>query len=183
MPSVARLSFSGEHQDLSQIAVDQGDTEASVRLYFLSAPINSPPRFNGYTMSEVLEEMDALLDEHDRRSSLQLLAALEASFRLDYLIRSYEKKRDPLSRALREIFKDKDQRASLEDDLLGAWKKHAQIAGVHTVVADLRGAFKYRHWLAHGRYWVPKLGQRYDYTGLSILAQTVQTNFGLLAPI
>jgi hypothetical protein len=28
-------------------------------------------------------------------------------------------------------------------------------------VSDFRGALSFRHWLAHGRYWTPKLGRRY----------------------
>jgi hypothetical protein len=32
-------------------------------------------------------------------------------------------------------------------------------AGV--AVGDFRGALKLRHWLAHGRWWQPKLGRNY----------------------
>ena len=35
-------------------------------------------------------------------------------------------------------------------------------------------AFKYRHWLAHGRYWEPKLGRIYDYYSLYDLAYSME---------
>ena len=37
---------------------------------------------------------------------------------------------------------------------------------------DLKGAFKFRHWLAHGRYWDPNLGRKkYDFQSLYALAE------------
>lgn len=45
------------------------------------------------------------------------------------------------------------------------------------IVSDLKDAFKYRHWLAHGRYWEPKLGRKYDYFSVFTLAQTVFNSF------
>jgi hypothetical protein len=45
------------------------------------------------------------------------------------------------------------------------------------VIGDLKGAFKYRHWLAHGRYWEPKLGQKYDYYSVYILAESIFGSF------
>lgn len=178
MASFGRVSFSGEHLGLTALARDHTDTEQSVRSYFLSAP--SPIRFPGYTMNEVRAEMEGLLSEHDRRSALALLAALEASFRIDYLQRRYRREKDPLSRSLRAIFGRKEERASLEEDILGAWKDYSNIPSARVIVQELRGALKYRHWLAHGRYWVPKLGQKYDYQGIYILAQAVFTDFPLI---
>lgn len=180
MASLARVSFSGDHLELTALARDHTDTEESVRSYFLSAPFQGTVRFAGYTMDEVRAEMEDLLSEHDRRSALALLAALEASFRIDYLQRCYRKEKDPLSRSLREIFALKKDRASLEEDILGAWKDYSNAPSARAIVQELRGALKYRHWLAHGRYWVPKLGQRYDYQGIYDLAQAVFTDFSLI---
>jgi len=39
------------------------------------------------------------------------------------------------------------------------------------LINALQGAFKYRHWLAHGRYWVPKYGQKYDFDSVYVLAR------------
>ena len=38
------------------------------------------------------------------------------------------------------------------------------------LIGDVRGAFKFRHWVAHGRYWVAKLGRKYDFAYVHLLA-------------
>jgi len=47
------------------------------------------------------------------------------------------------------------------------------------MIGELRGAFKFRHWLAHGSYWPPKLGRRYDFTFVYSLADDVLNAFPL----
>ena len=121
-------------------------------------------RFAGYTPDEVRNEMNARLEEHERTTSLNLLAALEAAFRIDFLQRCYERRKDRLSRALRQIYTQQERRVSLEDDILPAWRQNSSVSP--RVIANLKDAFRYRHWLAHGRYWEPKLGRKYDYQGL-----------------
>ena len=48
---------------------------------------------------------------------MSLLAAVEAAFRIDYLQRCYQRKKDGVSRQFWEIYKEKETRASLEDEL------------------------------------------------------------------
>ncbi len=177
MPSFARVTFSGEHLDLIDICRTYNDIDASVRSYFLPAENTPSSRFAGYQFAELESEMYSLLSEHERSCALSILAALEAAFRVDYLQRCYRKKKDDLSRALRCIYKKKGPRASLEEDILQAWKD--QTSASSQIISEVRGAFRYRHWLAHGRYWVPKFGQRYDYNGLYILAEAILENFPL----
>ncbi len=72
----------------------------------------------------------------------------------------------------------KAQRASLEDEILEHWKA---CYGTYTqLISDLKGAFKYRHWLAHGRYWEPKMGQSYDYFTVLTIAQNIYTHLPLV---
>jgi len=35
---------------------------------------------------------------------------------------------------------------------------------------ELKLAFKFRHWIAHGRYWKPKIGKKYDFNEIFKLA-------------
>lgn len=177
MASFARVTFSGEHLDLIDISRTHNDIDASVRSYFLPATITSSTRFAGYSSEEIDLEMRSLLGEHERSIALNILAALEAAFRVDYLQRCYRKKKDNLSRTLRRIYTKKGPRASLEDDILQAWKD--QTSASPQIISEVRGALRYRHWLAHGRYWVPKLGQKYDYTGLYLLAEAILESFPL----
>ena len=73
----------------------------------------------------------------------------------------------------------KGLRVSLEGDIFSAWKQNSTASA--STIAELTGAFRYRHWLAHGRYWVPKLGKKYDYEGVYSLADSVFHNFPFFA--
>lgn len=130
-----------------------------------------------------LDEMDAhfesILEEIDTQASLFLLAATEATVRVDFLARVYEKRRDAVSRTFRNVYKSRCDhnkiKVRLEEDILDIWGE--ELPGSRPHVGRLKAAFRYRNWIAHGRYWVPKLGQRYDPSGL------VQIITGFLARI
>lgn len=107
------------------------------------------------------EVKDEALAELSHTSSLSVLACVEAAVRMDYGQRVSGKAKSPLSRSLRDIYKKKGDRARLDEDLLAAWKEHSELNPA--LFSALIGAFKYRHWLAHGRYWVPKFGRPFDY--------------------
>lgn len=177
MANFNRVAFSDDNLDLAEISQHHNDIDASVRSYFLPTAPSVSVRFAGCTGHQIELEMVALLLEHERNTSMNILAALEAAFRVDFLQRCYRKRKDNLSRALRNMHSMKGTRVSMEDDILQAWKDHTSVSA--KIISDLRGAFKYRHWLAHGRYWQPKLGQKYDYHGLYILAESIFENFPL----
>jgi len=175
-----RVSFSGENLSLDEIAQHHNDTEGALRLFFSTASPSYPFRFAGYKPDEISDELGDRMTELDRNSAMSLLAAIEAVFRVDYLQRCYQKKKDAVSRQFREIYKAKEIHASLEDDIFEVWKNNS--TGSTKLIGDLRGAFKFRHWMAHGRYWTPKLGQKYDYLSLYTLALQALSSFQLLAP-
>lgn len=78
-----------------------------------------------------------------------------------------------MSRALRELYRRKALQASLEDDIFKTWKQHTTVPS--KIIGDLVGAFNFRHWLAHGRYWSPKFGQTYDFFSIYALALQLLT--------
>ena len=100
------------------------------------------------------------------------MSALEALFRIDYLTRCYNKKKDPLSRKMRGISRKKGVRTSLENDILRLWKEVCP--EYKSFISEVITAFDYRNWLAHGRYWEPKLGRNYDYNSLYDLAYSIE---------
>ena len=100
---------------------------------------------------------------------------MEAAFRIDYLQRCYRRGKDPVSRAFRNIYRTKQQHASLEDEIFEAWAKNA--SGTSSIIGDLRSVFRFRHWLAHGRYWTPKLGRRYGFSDVFSLADLALRSF------
>ncbi|NHK97306.1 hypothetical protein [Rubrivivax benzoatilyticus] len=163
-----RVAFSGEQLGIAQIAEHYNVIEKALRSHYLTSPASNP-NFFGYTYHELREELTARLEEEGRMMAMSVLAAIEAAFRVDYLQRVYERKKDPLSREFRRIYKKKGPRAGLEEEILEGWKNETQIPP--RLISDLRSAFRFRHWLAHGRYWNPKLGRKFDYFGVQTLAQ------------
>ena len=173
-----RIVFSGENKQLAEVAIHYNDAESALTLYFSAASPVYSVRFVGYRPSEVREELSDRIAELDRSASMSLLAAVEAAFRIDYLQRCYQKKKDIISRRFREVFREKEAYASLEQDILEVWKDHT--TGSARLIADLRGAFKFRHWMAHGRYWTPKLGRNYDFRSVYPLALQTLVSFPLV---
>ena len=172
-----RVSLSGQNLSLSDIKDYYDDSKRALTHYFSHPNVGYDywfinDRFLDYSINEIEQELQARLDELDRLTSFSILSSLEASFRMDYLIRCNQKKKDTLSRKMREIYQVKGSRASLEDDILMLWKE--VYPEYKIFISEVITAFKYRHWLAHGRYWEPKLGRIYDYYSLYDLAYSME---------
>lgn len=143
------------HLDM-RAAVDE--LELKIRdLIAEQAPV--PDSVLGMTSVEVADYFEKARDELDAASSLMVLAEAEAVLRVDYLSRVHRKGKDPVSRAFRELHRRKESRVRLEQDLLETWVSNQE--DCKAVVSEFRGALGLRNWLAHGRYWTPKLGRRY----------------------
>lgn len=90
-------------------------------------------------------------------------------FRVDYSIRCEKKDKETISRNFRVLYRKYENRVSLEDDIFEIWKNELQANTF--LISNLKSVFKYRHWLAHGRYWTLKAGKpQYDFSELYILA-------------
>lgn len=161
-----RVSFSALEQNLEQIAIHHADLESGIYEFFSG---DSPALVRRYADALRAEARDRSLKELDFTSSLSVLSSVEATIRLDYLKRVYERWRDPLSKKMREIYKGQENKARLVEDLLSAWKATENVK--QPVVSAVIAAFRYRNWLAHGRYWTPKLGRAYDYLTVYEIAQ------------
>lgn len=172
-----KVKFSLQHQDLARIALHHNDLTEALKEYFKAADRSYLARFRGYTPKELTDELRTRLEEIDRSSVFSLLSALEAAFRIDYLQRGQAKKKrgEVISQELRHIYQQKGTRASFKDHLLPVWKRQPTIKAV--LISDLIGAFRYRDWLAHGRYWNAKLGRRYDYESVYKLAEDILESF------
>ena len=175
-----RVAFSSSQLEFEKIAEHYTDLEKSLNLYYSEWNPNFSERFSFYTSEEIWAEREHRIEETDSTLAMTILSTIEASFRVDYLQRCYRKKKDQLSRSFRDLYRVKNRSVSLEDDILEMWKNHSSVSAY--LVGEIRGAFKYRHWLAHGRYWVPKLGRRYDFTSIYNLAYTVDQKFPFERP-
>lgn len=167
-----RVSFSKTRITANEVADHHAVVDAAIHLYYAPESPNYEVRFEFYTEDEVLNKRDERLFEAETASSMMVLASIEAALKVDYLQRCYARYRDQLSRTLRLLYQDKGEKVSLSDDLLDAWKNDGNMTT--KLVGDFRSAFGYRHWLAHGRYYVAKLGREYDFASVYDLAKKVE---------
>jgi hypothetical protein len=100
-------------------------------------------------------------------------------WRIDFRLRIARRAKDPLSRAFRVLQKS-TARARFDEDVLGLWKEHHP--ELKQLVSELRAALKFRHWLAHGRYWERPSNGRFDYVSIYDLAVATLFHFPLFRP-
>jgi hypothetical protein len=160
---------------LLDIADYHRDAEASLRLYFTPANPDFVVRFASDSPSEVVAKLADRINETDMRSALAIMARIEAAFRRDYQQRCVLKQPDPVSIAFRKLSRTRRKRVRLDEDIWEVWRQNHPLTG--PLIGQLRGAFKFRHWLAHGRYW--QVGRKYDFQTLYILADGVLASFQL----
>lgn len=114
----------------------------------------------GLTHDELRALFRRYSDELSEVASLTMIASAEAVLRIDFERRTSDRRKDKVSREFRDIRRRRGVRIRLDEDILETW---VTIGGAAKgIVGDFRGLLKLRDWLAHGRYWAPKLGQQYD---------------------
>ena len=169
-----KVSFSNDNLTIGEIW-DWYGTNKEAELHYNNLISNSvispqviPMKFIGMTFTELETYFEDYEHELDLITSFNLLSAAEATLRIDFNERVYNREKDDLSRIYRDLYKTKGNKISLEDDIIQNWKeKYPQF---NKFFSDFIGALGLRHWLAHGRYWIPKLGRNYDaYTVYTIV--------------
>jgi hypothetical protein len=151
-----------ENLDIEDIVGHYTDITQSLRLYFSKENPDHDIIFFGESPASVKERYHDNLREVEWNCILNMLAALEAAFRLDYLYRSVSRvKRDRISVECKKLYRLKQDKARLEADILDIWRRNTNAP--KRLIGDLIAAYKLRHWLAHGRYWTPKLGRVYNF--------------------
>lgn len=163
--------------ELDEISAYQDDVEAALRLYFSEAAPTFQGRFGMRSPEDISALLASRIEESDLRSGLMVLTSLEACFRLDFDVRCRRRLKDPLSRYFRDVVKELGDRVRLDEDILLGWKQHTSAPS--TLISSLRDAFRYRHWVAHGRYWTPKFGRRYDFASVYLMARAIIEAFPL----
>jgi hypothetical protein len=157
---------------LVDLADYQRDAEQCLRLYFTKRNPDYVKLFAGELPSSVQAKLNSRILETDLRSALAIMASLEAQFRLDHRWRLKAKRPDAVSITFR---RSRRKNVRLDEDILETWR--ANHPGTRPLIGELRGAFKFRHWLAHGRYW--PAGRKYDFQTLYLLADGVRQTFPL----
>ena len=160
-----RVSLSGSNKTIQEIwqwyrFQSSISIEAKNQIRQLKSSRNEP--FPGtldifYGMSD--DEIEEFFKEIEYVAILGLLASAEASIRLNYMRRAFGPRKNNAMK-FRTLYKEKGQRARLDEDILKSWKSDRPEA--NGAVTDFEKVLKLRHWLAHGRYWKPKFSTEYS---------------------
>lgn len=172
-----KITFSNTHSTIEDIEAFYFHSEKSSSLHF----IETNDFFIGYSKFELENELREYKNSFDRMCSLEVLAMLEARFKIDYLLRCQNKRKDILSKKFRLIHKEKENRASLTDDILLSWK--IIYPQYKKELDKFQKALDYRNWLAHGRYWQPRHAphiSQYDYLSISLLGSEILKKMDLI---
>jgi hypothetical protein len=166
-----------EGQSLAEIAEYHNDAVGALTFFLKSLFQQCDPRFLDWSLAEFNDLLLNRIEETDLRSSLAILAALEAAVKIDYQLRARQRYKDALSREFRATHKRKQDRVRLDEDLLEPWARH--YPSLKSLIGEFRAALHFRHWLAHGRYWKRPVHRRFDYLSLYALAELALEQFPL----
>ena len=172
------IRLSSSQPDFNEVATLNTELGKAIDLYYSKSNPDYLRCFLSLTDEEIRAKRESRKEETESVMAMNLLAAIEASFRVDYALRGSRKVKDKFSREFRDLYRRKGWRVSLEDDILELWKTHSNVRA--SLVGDIRSVFKYRHWLAHGRYWVPKFGRNYDFLFVYNIAVSINREFSLV---
>lgn len=147
----------------------------------LEGKANIPPEFIGYTENELREEFKKLQSEVEKCAVFNILTTLEAEFRMDFVIRVDRKYKCSISKKFRTIYRsykkrNKENKIPLKEGILRIWKE--EFPELKRIIDPYIEALKYRHWLAHGRWWEPQIryDEKYDFDTVYGLAQNLYEN-------
>ena len=168
------FSPSGMNLELVEIANHYELINSTMANFYLGDSPSFLSRYAFSTPTQISSEYQGARKEFEMSVCLTILASLEAGFRMDYLHRVDRKLKDGLSRAFIKIYRREKLKVGFET-ILETWKRHAPSSDVY--IRELKGALAYRHWLAHGRYWRPKLARVHGYTDIYNLAYNIFDGF------
>ena len=111
--------------------------------------------FLGLTEKELEKKFQEYFKELSFTICLNYAASIEASIQTDFKFRVINKKKDIISRKLRDLAnKENTLKISLTEILL-VWKEN--FPELKKIINQYEDILKFRHWLAHGRHWVLKV--------------------------
>jgi hypothetical protein len=114
-----------------------------------------PSEFVGMTENELEKKFQEYFRELSYTVCLNFVASIEASIQNDFKQRVTKKKKDVISRELRELsIKEQTYQISLLK-ILKIWKENKP--ELKKIINQYEDILKFRHWLAHGRHWVLKV--------------------------
>ncbi|MFL1909443.1 hypothetical protein [Plesiomonas shigelloides] len=165
------INRSGEHLGFYDVTKIKTRADDSINLLYSRKNPDFTSYFVGMSYEEVLAERDLALRENDLMYSLLLLTCIEAMLRLDADTRSSRKLKDKLSVALGVYH----PRARLDEDIINV-RMATEDKALRRHYLFLKECFQYRHWLAHGRYWVPRGSASINFDSIVLMMTTLMAN-------
>lgn len=120
------------------------------------ASVDPQSRFYGMNPVEVDEAIEEMTRELEKQVVLLLVASAEAALRVDFLERVRARRKDPVSRRLRAEARASKPRGVKLETILTVWDTETAAGSPHASIEQMKKLLYYRHWIAHGRYWVEK---------------------------
>jgi hypothetical protein len=116
-----------------------------------------PERYRDQTLDELREQFASARKHLQYAAMLHLLTTTEALLRLAFEDISERKTKPTIFRRFRKIGRERGEKIRLEEDILNTWiEVYPETA---RSIRDFKGVVPLRDWLAHGRYWNPKIGR------------------------
>ena len=171
---MAKLKRSNEHKEFSEINRLFEERQEALQHFF---DCENVLKYIGYSQKDVDYYLSDHLREAEYDACLTLLGAIEAALRLDLDYRHRHRLKDQKSKEVRQMLKgisrgDFVYRIPITKiiDLL-----NSDQSVPNRIVNSLKNTFKYRHWLAHGRYWQLQIGiHKPSFLDIYQLAQTIE---------
>lgn len=164
-----RLSRSNKQLALEELYFYKIDAEQGLKKLFAEPQSKESLLF--LTPTEIKELLAQRIKELELQASLTLFTSLEAMFQIDFHDRIEKRAKDELSQIFKERNHQGSARISFEGDILNMWED--VYPQTRKYFQPIKAALKYRHWLAHGRYWLLK-SPAMDFEELYGLAETLQ---------
>lgn len=146
-----------------------GEEKARVAASMASYEGLSTSRYVGKTREELDADFAYQAAELGQVTMLGMLACAEAALRVDFIEKVSNKRKDPVSRGFWNVYHAQGmEKIRLDEDILDTWRDRGGESRIKRAVAEFKGALGLRHWLAHGRYWKPKLGRANGYDAVDV---------------
>jgi hypothetical protein len=116
-----------------------------------------PERYRDETVAELRKQFASARKHLHYAAMLHLLTTTEALLRVAFDDLSKRKTKPAIFRRFRRIGRQRGEKIRLEEDILDTWTEvYPETA---RSIREFKGVVPLRDWLAHGRYWNPKIGR------------------------
>jgi hypothetical protein len=116
-----------------------------------------PERYRDESLDDLREQFASARRHLQYAAMLHLLTTTEALLRLAFEDISKRKTKSVIFRRFRKIGRERGGKIRLEEDILNTWSEvYPETA---RSIREFKGVVPLRDWLAHGRYWNPKIGR------------------------